>query len=217
MAFAKATVESRANNPCADWTMGGGKGDVKKGLYCDTSEQQLWLVFYIFLTANCVGSRFFGTLLNALVSVIAEITFVVWWTLFIWKLKLEKAWKNATDLIVCCIILLASLGTYKNSLWLGRDEAIFEQCNPAFGGRGPGFHRTVKGSKPRPQFVFDSTCGFHGEGWSNRFPLMKMATWNCRSLTFERVQYCRSLGFDVLALTELWHNQKNFNQKTNHS
>ena len=42
-----------------------------------------------------------------------------------------------------------------------------------------------------------------------------MATWNCRSLTFERVQYCRSLGYDVLALTELWHNQKKFQSKDN--
>ena len=30
---------------------------------------------------------------------------------------------------------------------------------------------------------------------------------NTRSLTFERYNYCRSLGHDILALTELWRNQ----------
>ena len=38
--------------------------------------------------------------------------------------------------------------------------------------------------------VFDSTCGYPGEGpvsdWSNKHPNLSMTTWNTRSLTFER-------------------------------
>ena len=56
--------------------------------------------------------------------------------------------------------------------------------------------------------VFDSTCGYPGEGlvsdWSRKHPNLTMATWITRSLTFERFYYCQSLGYDVLALTELW-------------
>ena len=35
-----------------------------------------------------------------------------------------------------------------------------------------------------------------------------MATWNSRSLTLERFKYCQQLGYDVLALTELWNNKE---------
>ena len=66
--------------------------------------------------------------------------------------------------------------------------------------------------------IFDLTCGYPGEGpsnqtrsrkkrskqWSNENPNLSMATWNTRSLTRERFQYCSNLGYDVLALTELW-------------
>ena len=58
---------------------------------------------------------------------------------------------------------------------------------------------------------FDSTRGFPGEGW----PKFQLATWNCRSLTFERFEYCKSLGFDVLVLTELWRKQSKFQTSTN--
>ena len=39
---------------------------------------------------------------------------------------------------------------------------------------------------------------------------MKMATWNTRSLTFERFKYCEGLGYDVLAITELWRKQSKY-------
>ena len=47
--------------------------------------------------------------------------------------------------------------------------------NLAFGGRGP--PHVVRGSRS-----FDSTLGYPGEGW----PKLTLATWNTRSLTFER-------------------------------
>ena len=118
------------------------------------------------------------------------------------------------DGICLLLIALSCFGTYENSLFTGRTIAIFESRNPAFGGRGPGIHKYTR--SPHSTWNFDSTRGFPGEGWvgwSTQFPLMKMTTWNCRSLTYERVQYCRSLGYDVLALTELWHNQKKFQSK----
>ena len=159
MVVAQATVEFRADTPCASWAVGGGNGDVKKGLYCDASEQQLWLIFFVFMTAYCVRSRFFGILFKWLVSAFAEITFFVWWTLLYWRLKLEIAWNRHANFIVVCLIQLAILGTCGKSYFLGR-ETIFETCNPAFGGRGPGFHRRLKGSKSSPQFSFDPACGF---------------------------------------------------------
>ena len=62
--------------------------------------------------------------------------------------------------------------------------------------------------------IFDSTCGYPGEGpvseWSSKHPNLSMATWNTRSLTYERFYYCQSLGYDALALTELWRNAPKF-------
>ena len=31
-----------------------------------------------------------------------------------------------------------------------------------------------------------------------------MTTWNTRALTRERLEYCQGLGYDILAVTELW-------------
>ena len=70
--------------------------------------------------------------------------------------------------------------------------------NLAFGDRGPPY--VVRGRR-----TFDSTLGFPGEGWQQ----LSIATWNTRSLTFERFKYCRSLQYDILAITELWRNQTN--------
>ena len=121
-------------------------------------------------------------------------------------------WSRLCNFIVKCLLLIALAGTYKRSCYLGPD-AIFVFCNPAFGGRGPGLQRRAHRKNTRLQLEFDSTRGFPGEGWSVKFPLLKIATWNCRSLTFERYNYCRTLGYDVLALTELWHNQSKFQTK----
>ena len=54
--------------------------------------------------------------------------------------------------------------------------------------------------------AFDSTLGFPGEGWQQ----FKVATWNTRSLTAERFQYAKQLGYDVLAITELWRKQTKY-------
>ena len=74
--------------------------------------------------------------------------------------------------------------------------------NLAFGGRGPPY--VVRGYR-----VFDSTLGYPGEGWAE----LTVATWNTRSLTYERFQYCNSLNYDILAITELWHHQSRFQTK----
>ena len=58
--------------------------------------------------------------------------------------------------------------------------------------------------------AFDGTLGFPGEGWSKDHLNLKIGTWNTRSLTFERFNYCKSLHYDVLAITELWRNQQKF-------
>ena len=63
---------------------------------------------------------------------------------------------------------------------------------------------------PETSQQFNSTLGYPGEGWT---PL-KMATWNTRSLTYERYKYCESLGYDVLAITELWRNQQKYQTKS---
>ena len=63
----------------------------------------------------------------------------------------------------------------------------------------------------RKLLEFDSTLGFPGEGpgreWSNR---LSMATWNARSMTKSRFDYCRDLGYDVLAITEMWNTAANY-------
>ena len=57
---------------------------------------------------------------------------------------------------------------------------------------------------------FDSTMGFPGEGpnpssnWAK--DRLSVATWNSRSLTRERFDYCKDLKYEKLALTELWNN-----------
>ena len=87
-----------------------------------------------------------------------------------------------------------------------RQQPFVFTSNPAFGGRGEGVRRTLRGGNK----TFDATLGFPGEGWEQ----LSMATWNTRSLTFERLQYCKKLGFDILALTELWRNQTKYLSKS---
>ena len=92
---------------------------------------------------------------------------------------------------------------------------VFED-SLAFGGRGIDIICKTRRKKGVHKSIFDSTRGYPGEGptpaakWSNKFPNLTMATWNTRSLTFERFQYCLRQNYDVLALTELWRNQANF-------
>ena len=162
MVFETATVESWTDNPCASWEEGGDQGDVKRSLCCDASGQQLWLVFFALMTVYCARIRFFGVLRNLLVSVFAEITLAIWWKLLILGLILNKIWNGLLDIYTGCLVLLAHYGTYANSQFLGQSDAIFEQHNPAFGGRGPGFQRRRTEGNDRK---FDSTRGFPGEGW----------------------------------------------------
>ena len=63
------------------------------------------------------------------------------------------------------------------------------------------------------KYLFDCSCGYPGEGprrWSSKEPQLKFATWNSRSMTQERFQYCKSLNYDVLAITELWRSAEKF-------
>ena len=176
--------------------------DVKRSLNCDASEQQLWLVFFCLTTDYCVCSKFFCKARKWLVFAFVKITLVCWCN-FLWKFKPEMVGSKIYNLIIDMILLLAYAGTYKQSCYLGTTKAIFILCNPAFGGRGSGIIRSMVSSNLAQQRQFDSTKGFPGEGWSKNFPQLTLATWNCRSITFERLHYCRSLGYDVLALTEL--------------
>ena len=67
------------------------------------------------------------------------------------------------------------------------------------------------GIKQRPKAAFDFTKGFPGEGWVQ----FSVATWNTRSMTYERFNYCKSLSYDVLKVTELWRVQENFQDNNN--
>ena len=75
--------------------------------------------------------------------------------------------------------------------------------------------------------TFDKTRGFPGEGpiqprkrskkkkqWSSMEPNFTTAVWNPRSLTFQRFQYAKELGIDVLVLPELWRNTNKFTDGT---
>ena len=46
--------------------------------------------------------------------------------------------------------------------------------SPTFSGRGP----NRASQKPHKFYSFDSTRGFVGEGWSNKFPQLSMIIWN---------------------------------------
>ena len=97
-------------------------------------------------------------------------------------------------------------------------EDNFARCvhedSLAFGGRGIGKVHSLARKKfkfrPKLKLEFDSTRGFPGEGWSSIHKNLTMGTWNTRSLTFERFNYCKSLNLDVLVLTELWRTQNKF-------
>ena len=65
--------------------------------------------------------------------------------------------------------------------------------------------------------VFDATMGFPGEGpetWSEKHHNLSIATWNTRSLSFLRFNSCKNLGYDVLAITELWRTAKKYTDGT---
>ena len=64
------------------------------------------------------------------------------------------------------------------------------------------------------KFRFDKTLGFPGEGWTG-WSQFKVATWNTHSLTKERFKYAKSLGYDILALTELWRHQGKYQSRSN--
>ena len=47
--------------------------------------------------------------------------------------------------------------------------------------------------------------------WSRKWHNLKFACWNCWSYSNERHAFSKSLGYDVLALTELHNKQNNPN------
>ena len=96
-----------------------------------------------------------------------------------------------------------------NVLACTRPKRAVSEDSLAFGGRGIGITRALRFSGGKT-IKFDSTLGFPGEGWTQ----LKLATWNTRSLTFERYNYCLSLNYDVLVITELWRNQQRFQTKS---
>ena len=61
-----------------------------------------------------------------------------------------------------------------------------------------GFSKT---KQPRPQL----------KSWSKKWHNLRFACWNCWSYSNERHAFCKSLGYDVLALTELHNKQNNSN------
>ena len=79
--------------------------------------------------------------------------------------------------------------------------------NLAYGGRGPA--RTWRKRRKRGK-IFNATLGFPGEGWAQ----LRFGTWNTRGITFQRFKYCQKLGYDVLALTELWRGQHKYQTKS---
>ena len=99
----------------------------------------------------------------------------------------------------------------KTSLHDAEDDTRFAQqiSRLAFGGRGAGLlHKSKK--RKVAHVDFDKTMGFPGEGWSNKHLNFKIGTWNTRSMTRERFDYCKLLSYDVLTVTELWRTQKKF-------
>ena len=83
----------------------------------------------------------------------------------------------------------------------------------AFGGKGYIIVKyPVNFVRCSPHGLFDSTLGYPGEGPTPRkwFAMiaayLTIVTWNTRSLSDVRFKYCAKLGYDILALTELWDN-----------
>ena len=62
-------------------------------------------------------------------------------------------------------------------------------------------HKTVSKQCTRTKF----------KTWSRKWHNLRLACWNCWSLSNERFSYCKSLGYDVLSLIEFHHKQNNMN------
>ena len=103
---------------------------------------------------------------------------------------------------------------------------LFEQCRKHFCFCVKELFKVL----PNYPRLFDSTLGFPGEGWtagrkskrqrkkktwSATVENLSMATWNTRSMTHERYDFCKSMGYDVLAVCELWRTQEKFTTRTN--
>ena len=112
----------------------------------------------------------------------------------------------------CALLFYSAVVTFRRKNRRKRWRGVWHVGNPAFGGRGAGIWR--RHCKTNARLAFDSTLGFPGEGWSSKFPNLHMATWNTRSLTCERFEYCKSLKYDILALTELWRNQAKYQNRS---
>ena len=119
--------------------------------------------------------------------------------------------------ILICIFAMVRQSMCTRSFKLKHKNALIIIHSLAFGGRGM-FISTGNHARSNPHKFFDPTLGFPGEGthrqsknrWSKEYSNLKIATWNCRSLSNERMRYCESLDYDILALTELWDKAQKF-------
>ena len=160
---------------------------------------------------------------NAAVNIIAHFA---GWQSAMWALgsKVVRHIIYATwVLVLYCICYVTTTLLYR--MW----AIVMEDCRHEF-------IRLVKelfAVLPDYPTTFDSTLVFPGEGWrsnagkskrkseckgrrdwSKRFPGLRMACWNTRSMTNERFNYCKELGYDVLAVSELWRTQEKFTSRS---
>ena len=130
--------------------------------------------------------------------------------MLIWPVVVIWHWLRCTDLYTVATIC----GDHCWAIFCAQTKALFK----------------VLPNYPR---LFDSTLGYPGEGWttgrqrkrtrnrkkrkiwSTEHQNLTMATWNTRSMTVERYDYCKNMGYDVLAVTELWRTQDKFTNHTN--
>lgn len=134
------------------------------------------------------------------------------------KKRLVKVWLAVRFLEVllgtALLLWIVSLTVFQVGL-IFKCYCLIQMC---------GFIKELFAVLPTYPRVFDSTLGYPGEGWrkhhsrrqkrrrrrkswSKDYAHFTMATWNTRSMTRERFECCKSLGYDVLAVTEQWRTQ----------
>ena len=160
-----------------------------------------------FLTKTCENEPIYRQNSQLIIFTIVGIAALLWQSgiLESWSYDLYRSLLDCSANSNVCILNLPSneipnrqkRDKTKHRNWYG---------NLAFGGRGPPYFARKEISSSNDTVKFNATMGYPGEGWDK----LKFATWNCRSITFERFNFCKALGYDVLALTELWHNQNKF-------
>ena len=87
--------------------------------------------------------------------------------------------------------------------------------NPAFGGRGCGIMTKLRAVRKQTTTKTLTEIQLYVRLPRRRVEKFTISTWNTRSLTYERYNYCKSLNYDVLAITELWRNQGKYQNNSN--